>query len=303
MLYSRAAVYFDEVARRGSIRQASETLNIAPSAIDRQVVQLEERIGVPLFERLPRGLRLTAAGEILIDTIRRGRRELERAEALIDNLRGLRRGRVTISVVEGAVDFLSRGLVGFHEAYPDIDFEIVIASLSGVIEALQSGTSEIGLTFNPPESHRIRVEQSLIYRIGAVVASTHRLVSSEELSLSDLCHENLIVPDTSLTLRAVLEKAWQVRVGEPWRAIVTANSISMMKASISAGIGVGVLTEMDVWDEMRNGRLHFIPFSDTSIPLSVLSVISLSGRTTSVSASLLTRHLSNLMASCGKPLI
>jgi DNA-binding transcriptional LysR family regulator len=58
--------YFDEVARQGSIRKAADRLNVAPSAVNRQILKLEDELGAPLFERLPRGLRLTAAGEILI---------------------------------------------------------------------------------------------------------------------------------------------------------------------------------------------------------------------------------------------
>ena len=108
MLHSRAAIYFDEVARRGSIRGASETLHIAPSAIDRQILMLEQHHGVPLFERLPHGLRLTSAGELLVDSVRRWRRDADRVQSQIDDLRGLRRGKVTTAVVEGAIEFFSR---------------------------------------------------------------------------------------------------------------------------------------------------------------------------------------------------
>jgi len=70
MLTSRAALYFEEVAKRGSIRGAAERLHIAPSAINRQVIQLENHLGVALFARTSQGLRPTAAGEILIDLVR-----------------------------------------------------------------------------------------------------------------------------------------------------------------------------------------------------------------------------------------
>jgi len=96
------------VARRGSIRRAAERLHIALSAVDRQILQLESQIGMPLFERLPQGLRLTAAGEFLVDAIRRSRRELMRVKSQIDDLKGLRRGEVSIALVEGATEFSRR---------------------------------------------------------------------------------------------------------------------------------------------------------------------------------------------------
>ena len=83
MLHSRVLRYIDEVARLGSIRAAGERLNVAPSAINKHVLQLEEAIGEPLFERLPRGLRLTPAGEILLAHVRRTIKEYSQVEAEI----------------------------------------------------------------------------------------------------------------------------------------------------------------------------------------------------------------------------
>lgn len=64
--FSRMLIYFVEVARQGSVRKASEHLNVSASAIDRQILAAEEEIGVPLFNRLPSGMRLTSAGEFLV---------------------------------------------------------------------------------------------------------------------------------------------------------------------------------------------------------------------------------------------
>jgi len=78
MLLGRAAIYFDEVARRRALRRAAASLHIAPSAIDRQIMQLEDSFGTKLFERTPNGMRMTAAGELLVDGVRRWRRDLQR---------------------------------------------------------------------------------------------------------------------------------------------------------------------------------------------------------------------------------
>lgn len=70
MLHSRKLLYIDEIARCGSIRKAAARLNVASSAVNRQILALEDELGVPLFERLPRGLRLTAAGELCVEHTR-----------------------------------------------------------------------------------------------------------------------------------------------------------------------------------------------------------------------------------------
>lgn len=303
MLYSRAAVYFDEVARRGSIKKASRALNIAPSAIDRQISQLEDRLGVPLFERLPTGIRLTAAGEVLIDTIRRGRREIERAESVIDDLRGLRRGRVSIGVAEGAADFLSGAISTFHDAFPNIDFEIQIGEADDVLESLHRGSTDIGLTFNPPDEPGIRIERSLIYQMGAVVPPGDPFASLSTIRLAALADRKLVLPDHSIVLRTLFDQAWQRVVGDPKRAVISTNSISVIKASVSSGIGIGVLNHIDVWKEVGNAELVFLPFGDLKIPLSVLSAVSLAGRALSSPAALLMQHISVVMTSQGAPSI
>ncbi len=63
--FSRFLLYFTEVARQGSLRKASEVLHVSASSIDRQILRVEEQLDMPLFERHPSGLRMTAAGEIL----------------------------------------------------------------------------------------------------------------------------------------------------------------------------------------------------------------------------------------------
>src|ERR1700720_440436 len=89
MLHSRLLTYVDEVARTASIRKAATHLNVAASAISRQILALEIQLGTPLFQRLPKKLVLTAAGEILIGHIRQTLKELTRAQAKIEELKGL----------------------------------------------------------------------------------------------------------------------------------------------------------------------------------------------------------------------
>ena len=84
MLHSRLLSYVDEVARTGSIRKAASHLNVAASAISRQILALETQLGTPLFHRLPKKLILTAAGEVLIGHIRQTLKELTRAQAKIE---------------------------------------------------------------------------------------------------------------------------------------------------------------------------------------------------------------------------
>ena len=88
-LHPRMLRYLDEVARAGSIRKAAARLNIAASSINRQILALEEEAGVPLFERLPNRLRMTAAGEAVLAHVRRTLADLDRTLGHLQDLRGM----------------------------------------------------------------------------------------------------------------------------------------------------------------------------------------------------------------------
>ena len=105
--FSRFIRYFLAVGELGSIRKAADVLNVSASAIDRQILNVEADIGMSLFERLPSGLRLTAAGEIMMASGKRWRKEQAGVRAQMEDLRGLKRGHVDIAVI----DALAKGFL------------------------------------------------------------------------------------------------------------------------------------------------------------------------------------------------
>src|SRR5258708_203932 len=91
MRHLRFLRYVDEVARAGSIRKAAEQLHVTASAVNRRVMDLEEELGAPLFERRARGVRLTAAGELFVRYIREQSGDVERMKSQIEDLKGDRK--------------------------------------------------------------------------------------------------------------------------------------------------------------------------------------------------------------------
>lgn len=287
MLLSKAALYFDEVARRGSIRHASERLNIAASAIDRQILQLERRLDVRLYDRLPSGIRLTAAGELAVDAIRRANRDFERLSNQIDELRGLRRGEVQVAAAEGAMNILGAGLCAMRTDYPGIVPRVRIMSANAAIEAVDAGEADVGLTFNAPTLRTVRVAASVTFRMGIVVPPEHALAHRSQTTLVECGPLPLVVPDDSISLRRMLDQAWARTIGGHLSPAVEANSLAMLKSLVRGGAGVGILSAIDVFDEVRRGELLFIPLIDDAVPMSVLTIISDQRRALTTAASLL----------------
>ena len=96
-MHARVLRYLDEVVRRGSIRRAAETLHVAPTAINRQILELEAELGAPLFDRIHKRLHLTPLGEAVLAHVRQTLREHAALQARVAEIKGARRGMVTVA--------------------------------------------------------------------------------------------------------------------------------------------------------------------------------------------------------------
>ncbi len=299
MIFGRAALYFDEVARRGSIRRAAEHLHIVPSAVNRQIIQLEQSLGVPLFERLPQGMRLTTAGEMLIESIRRWRRDLRRVESHMDDLQGLRRGEVSIAFVEGAADFFVESIAGFHARYPAIAYRLHSTTALTAADLVLSGEYEMALTFNPPRSAGLRTEARFGYQMGIVTRPDHPLARQKTTSLAQCSKYPFVVPDETMSLRRVIDDVWARNIGSELPYAAAASNVGILKSLVRNGFGIGMMTSLDALTEIRSGVLVFLTLNDKKITPSVLSVVCAAGRTLSVPAHMLLRHLAQQVAEAG----
>ncbi len=271
-LISLAARYFDEVAKVGSIRRAADRLNISPSAINRQIMNLEFEYGVPLFERLPRGVRLTAAGEMLLERVRRWRHEQELAGRHLQELRGLRRGHVTIGLMEClATDFVPSMFAKIQSEHRGITFDSVVGGTEMIAHEIVAGSLDIAVAFNMREQREIKTVWSATEPIGLVMEPGHALSKHSVVKLSDCAGYPLILPGWSLTIRPVIENALET-ANIDIMSVVTSNSIALIKSAVRHRSGIAFLTRIDVGAELLSRRLVFRPIADRRMQPEILSL-------------------------------
>jgi DNA-binding transcriptional LysR family regulator len=272
-LHSPVLRYFDVVAQLGSIRKAADRLNVASSAINRQLLNLEESIGTPLFDRLPRGVRLTAAGELLIRHTRNTLREFALVRSEIDDLRGLRKGSITIVTVEGvATEFFTSIFSKFHKRYPGVNFTIRVLSGEQLISSLVSNESDIGLMFNPVLHRDISCETSVKLKIGAIMKLDHPLAKRKSIRMSECEQYPVILPDLTFPNRAWLDAAIS-RSHATFHPIAHSNSFQIMRLLAKQGLGIAFQTVVGLEAALESGELVYIPLSDPYIEPSVLAVL------------------------------
>ncbi|MBW9064401.1 LysR family transcriptional regulator [Rhizobium herbae] len=263
MLHSRKLQYINEIARCGSIRKAAARLNVASSAINRQILALEEEIGVPIFERLPRGLRLTAAGELCIEHIRDVLKNYERLESRIRGLKMPQAGKVSIVTTVGlAAGPLPEIIARFIKQHPRVRIQLRNDGGSTTVNPVLTGEVDIGLGFNIPATPGIRTLANFDVPIGVVLPPGHRLAGTGPVSLAEVVQERLVLAQTGTSLRDVINLALAplpVSV-EP---VVETNASEMLKQLVKSGTGLTLLNPLDVIVECRRGELVFRPIAET----------------------------------------
>lgn len=289
MIFTRFTRYFVEVSRHRSMRSAAEHLNIAPSAVDRQILKMEEELGAPLFERTPQGMRLTAAGEYLLGHIRRWQREFDEVKTQIEGFRGLLSGRVTVALPETlAGDLLAKQVAAFNKQYPRVSIIVLVVAGARVPDLVRAGDADVGLTFTAANHPALRVERSVGLPIGVAVTPDHPLVQLKQVRLRDCVKYPIVLPDSAKVLRGSIDFAF-ARAKLELKPAAVASSFAIMKALVLNRVGIALLSRADVIGELEEKKLVFLDLADRGVPLSILSLVT--GNQPSVAAAQLTQWL------------
>jgi DNA-binding transcriptional LysR family regulator len=198
--------YFLAVAQAGSIAEASSELHVAASAISRQIARLEHGIGVPLFERHPRGMVLSDAGVRLAAFVRRNVADVEQVVGEIRRSGGGHRTRIRIASAEGfAWDLLPEAIASFHRTHPDVGFGLHVTSSAAATEAVRDAAADLAVTFSLSPARDVRVEYSQREYVHAVVNATHPVAARPAVSLAELRPYALAIVDDSTTVRQLFD--------------------------------------------------------------------------------------------------
>lgn len=187
--------YIDVVAREGSIRKAADRLAITSTALNRRILGLEEEIGSPIFERLPSGVRLNAAGELFIQHIRLQMNDLSRILSQISDLSGERRGHVAISVcAEMLGDFLPEQIGRYRDEHQAVSFDVMQHDAEAGLAALNQYDADIALIYAPLLPSDVTLAATVSQPLIAQMHHTHPLAQKQSLSIEDMMAYPVIVP-------------------------------------------------------------------------------------------------------------
>ena len=297
--FSRFATYFLEVARQGSLRRAAEVLHVSASAIDRQILRAEESFETPLFERLPSGLKLTAAGELLLDDLRRWRKEHVRTLERLDELKGLKRGHVRIALIEALGDgMLVRTVTEVQEEYPYLTFDLRVLENRLVGEQVSAAEVDFGLLLDPVANPSLEIRATATIPIGMAMCVDHPLAGRSRVSLGDALIYRQLLPAAPLIVHDHARTLY-TRHGVDSGQSVACNNVRMMRSLIRSGVGIGILSLLDVASDVEERRLAFVPLQGRQVRSLTLALCVAPRRQLSPAARLIIQRLTLAMRKLG----
>jgi DNA-binding transcriptional LysR family regulator len=208
MKHLRTLGFIADVAQSGSIRRTAERLNITPSALTRQIQEFEGQLGTPIFERLPQGMRLNSAGELVVQHVRTQAADFERVRSQIAALQGVRRGHVSIGCSQAFLhDELPDEIRAYREMHPLVGFTVLARDHAHAIRALIAYEVELVLVLAPPPAQELRPILAFRLPLCAMMAADHPLAGPGPVRLRDCLRYKIAMPDRSLAVRHILDAA------------------------------------------------------------------------------------------------
>ncbi len=256
---------FAAVAESGGFTKGAEKLLVSQPAVSLQVAELESSLGVKLFDRLPRGIRLTTAGELLLGYAQRISRLHRDAEQSVRDLLGLQSGRLTIgaSLTIGSY-LMPKVICEFYRAHPAIEISMEIANTHEIQIRLAEGKLDLGFTEGLIESDRLESAVFATDELVAVAPPKHPLVGKRRVTAKHVCAEPLILREPGSGTRAVVERALRSR-GLSVRPTLSLGSAEAVKSAVLSGIGLAIMSRLAVARELAEGSLVMIPMTDLQI--------------------------------------
>ncbi|MHB8619010.1 MAG: LysR family transcriptional regulator [Chloroflexota bacterium] len=235
--------------------RAAERVHLSQSALSRQIQQLEQELGVLLFERLGRRVSLTPSGLTLVYHAQRVLAELAATRAAIDELAACLHGSLAIACFDSAsVYFMPEVLQIFSLRHPGVDVSVATLGTQDALRSVREGDLEAAIVTLPVAADGLRVQP--LYREQLVVALPlrHPLTTRRAVPIPLLGAERLITFRTTQNTRHLIDQAFAVSGTRP-AGIIVLEAVEAMKNAVRCGLGLTIVGEMSVRGPARSQGL------------------------------------------------
>jgi len=245
---------FEAVARHLSYTRAAQELHLSQPAVSMQIRQLEENVGLPLFEQLGKKIYLTEAGRELSHYGRVIEQQLSEAESVLGELKGLQRGKLRISVASTANYFVPQLLAIFSRRFPTITVSLDVTNRETLLRQLGENNVDLVVMGQPPVEADVEAQIFMDNPLVVVAPLDHPLANKKKIPLARLQEETFLVRESGSGTRIAVERFFSER-GMRLKTGMEVGSNEAIKQSVQAGLGLGLLSRATIEQELTLKRL------------------------------------------------
>lgn len=269
----RQIQYFIEVAKREHVTEAAIALHVAQSAVSRQIFNLEAELGVDLFIREGRNVRLTPIGRGFLEHMKQAIKVIENARREVEEYIDPEKGTIRIGFPSSLAAYtLPTAISAFRELYPQVKFQLKQSSYHHLIDGVVKGEIDMALLGPVPQQEK-KVEGNILFNenIVALLPVSHPLADQPSLKLSQLRDDSFVLFPKGFILRDIIVMACG-QLGFQPNVSFEGEDIDAIKGLVSAGLGVTLIPEITLIDSLPRSTVK-IPVSEPDVSRTVGVII------------------------------
>jgi LysR family transcriptional regulator, transcription activator of glutamate synthase operon len=269
----RQIQYFIEVAKREHVTDAATHLHIAQSAVSRQIFNLESELGVDLFIREGRNVKLTPIGRVFLQHVEEAVTILDNARREVKEYLDPGHGTIRIGFPSSLATYtMPTAISAFRDRYPKVKFQLKQGAYYDLIDRVSKGEIDMALLGPVPMKEK-KVKGSILFseNLVALLPVSHQLANATSLKLSQLREDGFIMFPRGYILREILVDACQQQGFQP-TVVFEGEDIDAIRGLVSAGLGVTAIPEITLIDGLPRATVK-VPIIDPSVTRTVGIII------------------------------
>jgi len=246
---------FQVVAKYRSYVRAAEELHFSQPAVSAQIRQLEETLGIKLFDQIGRKTHLTQAGEELYHYSQKIFAVIDETLESMELLRSPNYGRLRVGADTTVGTYVIPGLLGkFHQAYPDVEITLDVVNRAALVDAIISNRIDMAIVGRVPDDIPVVIEPFAPNELVLVASPNHRLSGRSAVPLAELAKEHFLLREVGSGTRAALELIFQ-EAEVPLHVSMQVGNNSAIKQGVAAGLGIALISRVAIDMELETNRL------------------------------------------------
>ncbi len=231
----------ESVARNASYTRASEELHLTQPAVSTQIKQLEQEVGLPLFEQLGKKIYLTEAGKEMYEFSRGIAQQVRDIESVFDDLKGVKRGNLSLSVTSTGKYFAPYLLAEFVKLHPGTKVHLEVTNREEILVELQENIPNMAIMGRPPNTLELSSQEFMNNPLVVFSRPDHPLAKEKNIPISRLMEENFILRERGSGTRNAVEDFFEQRNMQLNTSMEMSRN-EAVKHSVMAGLGLGIIS-------------------------------------------------------------